>query len=302
MATRRFQFGIFEFDDAALQLRRGGIVVRLQTQPARALACLIENADRPVSREQLCRAVWGTETHVDFERGLNFCMSQLRAVLKDDPAQPLYIRTLPKQGYQFIAPGQWLPDCESRTHDKPQARARRIPRRAVQVAAAVACLAALAAATYWFLPHQLASPRPVVAVVRFDNETGNAELSRFSDALTDDVVERLTALGDGSFVVIGNARILRLPRAQRDLNAIAASLRANYVVIGQVQSNGNQTRVLAHLIRMPEETHLWVERMDRSLADPLGVEAEVAQRIADQFSPRVVFDAGRGGSSATAGR
>src|SRR5579859_1500205 len=100
----RFRFGLFEFDDESLDLRRDGGVVHLQAQPKQVLACLLRNADRTVSREELRQAVWDNQTFVDFERGLNFCISQIRSALGDDAARPIYIRTFARQGYQFIAP------------------------------------------------------------------------------------------------------------------------------------------------------------------------------------------------------
>jgi DNA-binding winged helix-turn-helix (wHTH) protein len=109
MDSRRFRFGLFEFDAAALELRREGVLVRLQSQPAQVLASLVERADQVVSRDDLRKAIWGDETFVDFERGLNFCISQIRSALKDDSADPTYIRTVPKSGYQFIAPVQRIP-------------------------------------------------------------------------------------------------------------------------------------------------------------------------------------------------
>jgi TolB-like protein len=128
--------------------------------------------------------------------------------------------------------------------------------------------------------------------------------------LTDNVVEQLTSQSNGRYSVIGNAQILRLPRDQRDLNAIATSLHANYVVLGQVQANGEQTRILAHLIRLPDQKHVWVARMDRTLSDGLGsdeprsdrlsIQSEVAQKIAAELSPRVAADASRNASQAVA--
>ena len=104
MDSRRFRFGLFEFDLSTKELRREGVLVRLQSQPAQVLACLILHAGQAVSREELRKAVWSAETFVDFDRGLNFCIAQVRLVLDDDSTTPRYIRTLPKHGYQFIAP------------------------------------------------------------------------------------------------------------------------------------------------------------------------------------------------------
>ena len=128
-------------------------------------------------------------------------------------------------------------------------------------------------------------------MVRFDNETGDTRMTRFADGLTDTVVEQLTAMSRERYAVIGNAAILRLPRDLRDLNEIASSLNAKYVVLGQIQASGAQTRILAHLIRMPEQTHLWVVRVDRTIAEPLAAETGLAERIAADFSERIAKDA-----------
>ena len=113
------------------------------------------------------------------------------------------------------------------------------------------------------------------------------ELDRFADALTDTLVAQLTASGQGRYEVIGNAAILRRPRSERDLRAIGSSLGVTYVVLGQVQRSGTHIRVLAHLIRLPEQTHVWVTRLDRSLDDPLTAQLEIAQTIASDFSRRL---------------
>ena len=130
-----------------------------------------------------------------------------------------------------------------------------------------------------------------MAVLRFDNETGNPEMNRFSDGLTDSVVQQLVSASRDRYRVIGNAQILRIPREQRNLDTIATSLHAAYVVLGQVQSNNSQIRILAHLIRLPDQTHVWVVRADRTIADPLSMESDVAQKIAAEFSPRVAPEA-----------
>jgi DNA-binding winged helix-turn-helix (wHTH) protein/TolB-like protein len=287
MESARFRFGLFEFDTATRELRREGVLVRLQSQPAQVLACLIEMAGQVVSREQLRETLWGRNTFVDFDRGLNFCISQIRSALHDDSVEPVYIRTIPKRGYQFIAP---IEQIFERVSDHPEAVTSplRVNVRTVVLAFAVVILALLMlTAAYRLLQRKSSLHSPIVAVLRFDNETGDPAMDRFSDALTDTVVEQLTSQSDGRYQVIGNALILRGPREQRDLNAIATSLHAAYVVLGQVQSNGGQIRILAHLIRLPDQTHVWVVRTDGRLGDPLGAESGVARKIAAEFSPRV---------------
>lgn len=98
------RFGAFEFDVATAELRKSGLPVSLERQPALTLALLVSRAGRLVPREDLRRAVWPSDVHVDFDRGLNYCIRQLRAALNDDARAPTFIETVPRQGYRFVAP------------------------------------------------------------------------------------------------------------------------------------------------------------------------------------------------------
>jgi TolB-like protein len=100
--------------------------------------------------------------------------------------------------------------------------------------------------------------------------------------VTDALVAELTDKGAGRVGVIGNAAALRTKRPFRDAAAIGRSLHAKYVVIGQLQRDGNGVRLLAHLIRLPDQTHLWVTRIDRTAADP-PLAAEAARQISEEF-------------------
>ena len=302
MEAGRFHFGLFEFDAASLELRREGVLVRLQSQPAQVLAFLIKRADEIVSRDDLRNAVWGDKTFVDFESGLNFCISQLRSALQDDSAQPLYIRTVPKSGYQFIAPVQRISTQRPEQPKIEDAKRWTLAGWKTALALALGALAALAFFGYRFRSVQSASRAPILAVARFDNETADPRFTQFSDALTDNLVEQLTSQSRGAYRVIGNAQILRLPREQRDLKAIAVSLHAGYVVLGQVQTNGTQVRILAHLIRLSDQTHIWVVRMDRPLVDPLSLQSEAASKIAAEFSALMSADPSRAASFPPASR
>ena len=265
---------------ATRELRRDGTPVRLQAQPAQVLALLLAHAGEVVTREALQQAIWGTETFVDFDRGLNFCIAQIRTALGDSADSPLYVKTLPKRGYQFIAPVA-TPELPRETAPPPRSR-RRVP---WQLATPV-LLAATAAAAF-LLMHQPAPPALTIAVTRFDNETGNAEFDRFADGLTDSVVAQLTTSGAGRYGVIGNAAILRYPRSRRNLLEIASTLKANYVVLGQVQRSDPQVRVLVHLIRLPDQKHLWVTRFDLAAGAPLPNQTAMAQRVFSEFNKRL---------------
>ena len=102
--ARLCRFGPFELDLTADELRRDGAAVPLQRQPALVLVALVAQAGRLVPRAELRRAVWGDATHVDFDRGLNYCIRHLRAALGDDARHPRFIETVARRGYRFIAP------------------------------------------------------------------------------------------------------------------------------------------------------------------------------------------------------
>jgi TolB-like protein len=240
-----------------------------------------------VTRQELSAALWGDETFVDFDRGLNFSVSQLRSVLEDDSSRPIYIQTIPKRGYQFIAPVERIGAEPAKEARVERSRKAGLPVAVLWGCAVVAIAIAGCVVTYWLWQNHAARQIPIIAVMRFDNETGNTDLTRVSDALTDDVVEQLTQRSEGRYSVIGNSELLRVPREQRNLRSIGESLHAKYVVLGQLQSDGNQVRILAHLIRLPAQTHVTVNRTEHSLVDPLSVELETAQGIAAQFSARV---------------
>src|SRR2546422_11528395 len=78
--------------------------VALEPQPARALALLLARAGDVVSRDELRAHLWGGDTHVDFDRGLAYCVGQLRSALGDTADNPRFVQTFPRRGFTFIAP------------------------------------------------------------------------------------------------------------------------------------------------------------------------------------------------------
>jgi DNA-binding winged helix-turn-helix (wHTH) protein len=96
------RFGDYDLDRERGILFRGGVALKLQPQPLRALAFLIDHAPEIVSREALADHIWGDGVHVEVEQSLNFCIRQIRQVLNDRPANPKFVETLPRQGYRFI--------------------------------------------------------------------------------------------------------------------------------------------------------------------------------------------------------
>jgi Tol biopolymer transport system component/DNA-binding winged helix-turn-helix (wHTH) protein len=96
-------FGDYELDLKSGKLLRDGSPVKIQPQPLRVLCALVEQRGQIVSRDHLRSRIWDEATYVEFDEGLNYCIRQIRVALGDKASDPLYIETLPKQGYRFIA-------------------------------------------------------------------------------------------------------------------------------------------------------------------------------------------------------
>ncbi|HEV7501414.1 MAG TPA: winged helix-turn-helix domain-containing protein, partial [Vicinamibacteria bacterium] len=99
----RLRFGIYEMDARTGEVWREGLPVHLPPQPFKVLFLLASRAGDVVTREEIRRELWGQDTFVDFDGGLNFCVNQIRKALRDNAESPRFIHTLPRRGYRFIA-------------------------------------------------------------------------------------------------------------------------------------------------------------------------------------------------------
>jgi cholera toxin transcriptional activator len=107
-ADRQFRFGVFEADTATGELRKSGILLRLQEQSFQVLKVLLENQGKVVTREELREKLWPDGTFVDFDHSLNTIIGKLRDTLNDSANSPRFIATLPRRGYRFLLPVEIL--------------------------------------------------------------------------------------------------------------------------------------------------------------------------------------------------
>ena len=98
------RFGAFELDLEAERLLKNGRQVRLQPQPFKLLRLLTAQPGRLVTREEIQASLWTNDTFVDFEQGVNFAVKQVREALGDRAENSIYVETVPKRGYRFLAP------------------------------------------------------------------------------------------------------------------------------------------------------------------------------------------------------
>ena len=104
--ARIVRFGVFELDRTAGELRKSGARLRLQGQPFQVLVLLLDHAGELVTRDELQRQLWPSDTFVDFDHSLNTAINKVREALGDSASSPRYVETLARRGYRFIAPVQ----------------------------------------------------------------------------------------------------------------------------------------------------------------------------------------------------
>jgi DNA-binding winged helix-turn-helix (wHTH) protein/TolB-like protein len=270
------RFAEFEIDPAAGVLTRNKVRIKLQDLPFRLLVALANRPGVVVSRDELRAELWGTETFVDAEAGLNTAIGKLREALQDSADGPRFIETIPKRGYRFI--GELA--IETETAQSPAdsgspalAASSRTRRRGwIWVMAGAALVLALG--VYWF---GLRDAPITIAVVRFHNETGQPAHDQLAGTLTDAVVVDLAR--NSRYAVIGNSPVLRTDRIFQDVKRIAETLRVDYVVLGQLQQGDAGLLARAHFIRAADGTHLWANKID--IADATNIEQRVTSGVKD---------------------
>jgi TolB-like protein/DNA-binding winged helix-turn-helix (wHTH) protein len=302
------RFGSFELDPSSGELRRAGALLKLQPQPFKVLLYLAASSGRVVSRDELIAHVWGDDTFVDFERGLNYCILQVRTVLGDDAESPRYVQTLPKRGYRFLAPVEGVrlaevattagpepapqPLFSSRAEDegKDASRAaRRRPSLAVLAPGAVLVLGLASALLVLARPREgPAVPRNRLAVLPFESLSPEPEQEAFSDGLTEELITRLGRMDPDALGVIARTSVMRFKGTRDDVGQIGRSLGVAYVLEGSVRREASRVRITAQLIRVSDQTHLWAETYDRTLPGALTVQEEIALRVAASLATRLL--------------
>jgi DNA-binding winged helix-turn-helix (wHTH) protein/Tol biopolymer transport system component len=137
------QFGVFEVDPLAGELRKSGLKIKLQDQPFQILLLLLEHPGQVITREELRQRLWPADTFVEFDHSLNSAIKKLRQALGDDSDNPRFIETLPRRGYRLIVPiARREPCSEETTEAGPKAaRPRSYSLVLILGAAAIAALA-----------------------------------------------------------------------------------------------------------------------------------------------------------------
>lgn len=293
-----YRFGPYELRSRTRELYKQGVKLKLRPQPYQVLTVLLERAGDVVMREELRERVWVADTFVNFEHGLNTAIKELRGVLSDSPSEPRYIETLPKLGYRMIvrveaeasakaevAPGesgppQWL-GVERRKRREQLAIVRR--RWPVVVGICAVAIAGLGLYANWSrtkVRQKPANDRLMLAVLPFENLTGDPGQEYFSDGLTEEMIAQLGRLDPQHLGVIARTSVMHYKQSPNQLEQVGRELRVQYVLEGSVRRDANTVRVSAQLIQLRDQTHLWSRQYDRELSNLLALQGEIAREIA----------------------
>jgi TolB-like protein/DNA-binding winged helix-turn-helix (wHTH) protein len=283
------RFGAFDLDVGSGELRKGGVLVKLQSQPFQLLALLAGRPGQVVSRDEIRRALWGDETFVDFDQSINFCVNKLRDALDDDPQKPRYIETVPRRGYRFIA-SVIAPAAES--GPPPEEIVIRRRPRWLLAAGAVLFLVAIALTARSVIPSRFETkPIKSLAVLPLENLSRDPEQDYFADGMTDDLIADLSKIG--ALRVISRTSVMQYKGTRKTVPEIARELNVDAVLEGTVERDQGRVRITAQVIAAAPERHLWAEKYEASLSDILRVQDSVAKSVAQAIQAKVTQQAPR---------
>lgn len=280
-------FGPFELKLRSEELCRDQVAVKLPPQPFKVLVLLAEKAGQLVTREEIQSQIWGDSTFVDFDKGLNFCIKQIREALGDNAQSPRYIETLPRRGYRFIAEVD-NPDDDAQS-DQSSAEEPAPIRKPIQLfrwRALALTFALLLPLIIYIAWHRFASPsiqpagKIMLVVLPFENLNTDSTEDYFSDGLTEEMITQLGRLRPARLGVIARTTALTYKKTGKDIRQIGRELGVSYVLEGSVRKEADRVRITAQLIQVEDQTHLWAETYERSPRDMLELQSEVAGRVA----------------------
>lgn len=252
------RFGEFEIDLGRHELRRGGQAVRIEPQVFDLLLFLVRNRDRVVSKDELIEAIW--QGRVISEAALSTCISAARRAVGDSGENQRLIRTVPKRGFRFVGPIEGEPGTAT------------APAEVLQDVVDAPKLA---------LPD-----KPSIAVLPFQNLSGDPEQEYFADGLTEDIITGLSR--QRWFFVIARNSTFGFKGGTVDVRNVAGQLGVRYVLEGSVRKAAGKVRVTGQLVDAAHGVHLWADRYDRELADVFELQDDITNKVIGSVGPQIL--------------
>jgi TolB-like protein/DNA-binding winged helix-turn-helix (wHTH) protein/Tfp pilus assembly protein PilF len=290
----------FELDFGAGLLRRSGRILKLERIPLEVLLYLVQQRGELVTREQLVEKVWGKNVYLDTDNSINGAIRKIRQALKDDSEQPRFIQTITGKGYRLIAPVVDPAVVNPGAEPKPAIAAPQSSSREDSaagfsrgrlvgisiLATVIVLIAAWVVYVRWFefRVRSLGSGgRTMLAVLPFENLTGDASQEYFSDGMTEEMITELGSMDPEHMGVIARTSVMHYKHSPEQLQQIAHELGVQYVLEGSVRRDADKVRITAQLIQMSDQTHLLARNYDRETKDLLVLESEIAREISGEI-------------------
>jgi TolB-like protein/DNA-binding winged helix-turn-helix (wHTH) protein/Flp pilus assembly protein TadD len=289
---RAFRFGPFEADAQTGELRKNGLKIRLQEKPFQVLIALVERPGQVVSREELQRRLWPADTFVDFNNSLNTAITRLRETLGDSAEEHRYVETLARRGYRFVGQVEEI-STPSKTGSKgvvapPRPRLWRWLIQGKSLALiCISATVAVAVLGYFRLRETKPTGRVMLAVLPFENLSGDPNQEYLSDGFTEEMITELARLQPERLGVIARTSAMQYKNTKKSTDRIGHELGVQYLLEGSALSSGNRLRITAQLIRVQDQTHVWADSYERELGDVLALQDEVARSVAREIRAKL---------------
>jgi len=294
-----YSFGPFRVDFESCEIHKHGIRLHVQNQPVRVLWFLIERPGRLVTRQELQEKLWPGHSAEEVDDSLNSTVKKLREALGDDAGKPLYIETIPRRGYRFIAPIQTEPSDQLAGEQQPssfepswltaetavQATAisgglfgwRRYRKPGTIGLLTVIVIAGFLSVTAFLKRAGADAQIHSIAVLPFENLSGDSSQDYFAEGLTDAVTTDLAQIG--GVKVISRSSANHYKKNYQPLVKIGQELGVDAVVEGTVARSGDRVRVNARLVSTGDDRNLWAQSFERDTGDILSLEDDLAQSV-----------------------
>jgi TolB-like protein/Tfp pilus assembly protein PilF len=198
-----------------------------------------------VSRDEIIERLWGKDVFFDTDNSINTAIRKIRRALREDPEKPQYIETVQGKGYRF--------------------------KRATETGTRITSSQA-----------EIEKPRIMLAVLPFENLSGDPDQEYFSDGLTEETIMRLGKMSPSDLGVIARTSSRVYKHSEKSVLRIGQELGVDYVLEGSVRRETDRVRVTAQLIRVSDQIHLWAENFDRPTQSILDIHSELGAAIAAQ--------------------
>jgi TolB-like protein/DNA-binding winged helix-turn-helix (wHTH) protein len=308
----RVRFGTFELNLSTGELRSieapdPNNKVLLREQVFQVLRMLVERDGKIVTREEIKSRLWGNDTVVDFDQAINTMIKALRRALGDSADSPRYIETLARRGYRLMPAIEYQESAPRTTLEKDREQrdqaAADVSENAARVdgqirshwwkAAIVLVSVAIivgAGIISWRhfrdIPPQR-SQKIMLAVLPFQNLTGDPNKEYLADGLTEETISQLGRLNPEQLGVIARTSVMGYKHKDERLDQIGRDLSVQYMLEDSLRESGDHLRLTAQLIQVKDQTHLWSQDYDYPPKDILNVEDEVAKAVAREIQLRL---------------